>query len=148
MLPVLLMAGAMALAVVAMPRVVAQQPQTQPPEISTTISGDANGKVTEMLTDPDYELRPLAAQGDVLLVRALRTRGTRRFELWGVDVASGKKLWQTIFDKEGGPMLGPDRAAGLLSKEKLLAGDIPVAGADVDGGLSDLAPEIDGSDAG
>ncbi len=84
---------------------------------NTLISGDANGKVTEMLTDPDYELRPLAAQGDVLLVRALRTRGTRRFELWGVDVASGKKLWQTIFDKEGGPMLGPDRAAGLLSKD-------------------------------
>ncbi|MEO6063888.1 MAG: ribosomal protein L7/L12 [Thermoflexales bacterium] len=84
---------------------------------NTLISGDANGKVTEMLTDPDYELRPLAAQGDVLLVRALRTRGTRRFELWGVDVTSGKRLWQTIFDKDGGPMLGPDRAAGLLSKD-------------------------------
>ena len=84
---------------------------------NTIVTADANGKVTEILTDPDYELRPLAAQGDVLLVRALRTRGTRRFELWAVDVASGKRLWQTIFDKEGGPMLGPDRASGLLSKD-------------------------------
>ena len=81
------------------------------------VTADANGRATELLTDPDYELRPLAAQGDVLLVRALRTRGTRRFELWGVEVSSGKRLWQTIFDKEGGPMLGPDRASGLLSKD-------------------------------
>lgn len=85
---------------------------------NTIVTADANGKVSEILTDPDYELRPLAAQGDTLLVRALRTRGTRRFELWAVDVASGKRLWQTIFDKEGGPMLGPDRASGLLSKDR------------------------------
>ena len=84
---------------------------------NTLVGADSNGKVTELLTDPDYELRPLAAQGDVLLVRALRTRGTRRFELWGVDIVSGKRIWQTIFDREGGPMLAPDRASGLLSKD-------------------------------
>ncbi len=75
MLPVLLMAGAMALAVVAMPRVVAQQPQTQPPEISTTISGDANGAPPRFAV-PDF----IALSTDAETVEAARTIGRVLFD--------------------------------------------------------------------
>lgn len=85
---------------------------------TTLVTGDGAGKVTELMTDPDYDLRPYAAQGDTLVIRAQRTRGTRRWELWGVDIATGSRQWQVIFDKDGGPMREPDRASGLLSKDR------------------------------
>jgi hypothetical protein len=47
----------------------------------------------------DYVITPLAAQGDRMLVLAQKTRGTNRYELWGVDTASGNKVWSINFDK-------------------------------------------------
>lgn len=44
----------------------------------------------------DYSLRPLAVQGNVLVVEAKRTRGSTRYALWGLDITSGKQLWQFI----------------------------------------------------
>ncbi len=85
---------------------------------NTIIAADASGKVNEQLTDADYELRPLASQNGVLVVRAMRTRGTRRHELWGIDSATGSRLWQVVFDKDGGPLREPNRAAGLLTKDR------------------------------
>jgi outer membrane protein assembly factor BamB len=42
----------------------------------------------------DYKLRPLTVQNNVLLVAAERTRGTRRYELWGLNANNGALLWQ------------------------------------------------------
>jgi hypothetical protein len=42
----------------------------------------------------DYDVMPLAEQGDVLVVRAKRTRGSDRTELWGLDSSTGERLWQ------------------------------------------------------
>jgi outer membrane protein assembly factor BamB len=36
-----------------------------------------------LVSNADYKLIPLVASGDTLLVRAKRTKGTTRFELWG-----------------------------------------------------------------
>ena len=52
------------------------------------------GSMRVLLTNPDYNLLPLVVAGDKLIVRARRTRGTERFELWGVEAASGKQAWQ------------------------------------------------------
>ena len=53
-----------------------------------------DGSVQILLADPDYELIPLQLSGDNLLVRARRTRGTERFELWGINVPKGDRIWQ------------------------------------------------------
>jgi outer membrane protein assembly factor BamB len=75
----------------------------------------SSGEMKALLTDPDYELIPLALAGDKLIVRARRTRGTERFELWGVDVSSGNRVWQ--MDMQGAePIDPPDEMAGLVDK--------------------------------
>jgi outer membrane protein assembly factor BamB len=43
--------------------------------------------------DPDYDVLLLAERGDMLVARAKRTRGSTRYELWGLDL-SGERLWQ------------------------------------------------------
>jgi outer membrane protein assembly factor BamB len=54
-----------------------------------------DGSVRSILaSDPDYELDPLGAQDDVLLVAATRTRGTRRTEVWGLNNQTGDILWK------------------------------------------------------
>jgi outer membrane protein assembly factor BamB len=58
-----------------------------------------NGKVRFTLSLKDYIFTPLAAQGKRVLVLAQRTRGTNRYELWGVDTTSGNKVWSISFDK-------------------------------------------------
>lgn len=45
---------------------------------------------------PDYELVPLAVTDNLLVVRATRSRGTERSELWGLDPASGGPRWQYV----------------------------------------------------
>lgn len=45
---------------------------------------------------PDYKLVPLATADNLLMVRAIRSRGTERSELWGVDLASGEPRWQYV----------------------------------------------------
>jgi outer membrane protein assembly factor BamB len=53
-----------------------------------------DGAYEELFSDEDHNLIPLAAQGDRLVALAERTRGTRRYALWGVDSANGSKRWQ------------------------------------------------------
>jgi len=73
----------------------------------------STGTMQVLLSDPDYALLPLAKTGDKLIVRARRTRGTGRFELWGVDAASGSRAWQ--LDMPGSsPIDPPDEMAGLI----------------------------------
>ncbi len=72
-----------------------------------------SGSVQILLDDPDYELIPLHLSGDYLLVRARRTRGTERFELWGLNVATGIRVWQMIMDNSN-PLDPPDQYQSLV----------------------------------
>jgi outer membrane protein assembly factor BamB/ribosomal protein L7/L12 len=68
-----------------------------------------------LLVNEDYAFIPLAVTGDTLVVRARRTRGTERFELWGVNLTTGAPLWQ--LDLQGaGPVDPPDEMSGLIDE--------------------------------
>jgi LSD1 subclass zinc finger protein len=73
----------------------------------------STGVVNILATDEDYYLLPLALAGDNLLVRARRTRGSERFELWALDSISGAQRWQ--LDIQGAaPVDPPDEMSGLV----------------------------------
>ena len=74
----------------------------------------ADGTLKTLLTDPDYEFRPLDSSGKKLIVRARKTRGTERFELWGVDPVSGEQAWK--LDMQAEPIDPPDALVGLVDK--------------------------------
>ncbi len=71
------------------------------------------GTMQVLLTNPDYSLLPLAMAGDKLIARARRTRGTERFELWGVEAASGSLAWRLDM-QEASPIDPPNEMAGLI----------------------------------
>jgi outer membrane protein assembly factor BamB len=73
----------------------------------------STGVVQPLMTNADYEFIPLAVSGDTLLVRARRTRGTERFELWGVDITSGRQLWQKVL-QGAEPIDPPNKMVGLV----------------------------------
>ena len=73
----------------------------------------SSGAVQTLLTNEDYDLVPLAATGDTILVRARRTRGTERYELWGVNATTGNQTWQMVLP-DGGPIDPPDEMSGLV----------------------------------
>ncbi len=56
---------------------------------------------------------PLALSGDTLLIRARRTRGTERFELWGVNPVAGAQLW-TLDLQGAAPVDPPNEMSGLV----------------------------------
>jgi outer membrane protein assembly factor BamB/ribosomal protein L7/L12 len=73
----------------------------------------SSGSMKVLLTNPDYELLPLAVAGDNLIVRARRTRGTEIFQLWGVDTSSGSQVWQVDMQASS-PIDPPNEMAGLI----------------------------------
>jgi large subunit ribosomal protein L7/L12 len=76
----------------------------------------SGGEVKILLDDKDYEFLPLVVDGDLLIVRARRARGTERFELWGVDRASGKRTWQIDLGKAK-PLDPPNNLVGLVDSD-------------------------------
>jgi outer membrane protein assembly factor BamB len=72
-----------------------------------------SGAVITLIHDPDYELIPLQLSGENLLVRARRTRGSERFELWGFNTATGSSLWQITMENSS-PLDPPDEYQSLL----------------------------------
>jgi hypothetical protein len=52
------------------------------------------GGYLEVLSDEDHNLIPVAEQNGTLIALAERTRGTRRYFLWGIDVRAQSLLWQ------------------------------------------------------
>lgn len=65
---------------------------------------------TELLVeevDPDYDVLLIAEQGDTVLARARRTRGSTRYELWGLE-SGGERAWRhemqadTLLDVDSG----------------------------------------------
>jgi outer membrane protein assembly factor BamB/ribosomal protein L7/L12 len=75
----------------------------------------AAGTLKVLIEQDDYEFKPLAFTGDMLIVRVRRTRGTERFELWGVDPASGERAWQIDFGKAR-PIDPPNELSALVDK--------------------------------
>jgi LSD1 subclass zinc finger protein len=73
----------------------------------------STGTVQTLLANEDYDFIPLALSGDTLIVRARRTRGTERFELWGVNAATGKQVWQMVL-QGASPIDPPNGMAGLV----------------------------------
>jgi outer membrane protein assembly factor BamB len=70
----------------------------------------ANGAFSVIHEDADYNFAPLGARDGVLVLRAERTRGTTRLEVWGVDAALGNVKWTYLpqadqyFDSESSPL--------------------------------------------
>ncbi|HXV98862.1 MAG TPA: PQQ-binding-like beta-propeller repeat protein, partial [Anaerolineae bacterium] len=56
----------------------------------------ADGTWQALAPTPDYELVPLTMSDNLLLVRAIRNRGTERSELWALDPAAGQPRWQYV----------------------------------------------------
>jgi len=77
----------------------------------------ASGGLQTLLSDSDYEFVPLAVMDETLIVRARRTRGTERFELWGLDPVSGALLWQLDLGVSG-PLDPPDETSGLVDEDE------------------------------
>lgn len=57
---------------------------------------NVSGEARQLVADENYNLRPVALQGQVVVVEAKRSRGSARYELWGISTASGERLWQFI----------------------------------------------------
>ena len=73
----------------------------------------SNGEAGILMENDDYEFLPMGMAGDTLVVRARRTRGTERFEIWGLNPSTGVTLWQ--IDLQGAaPIDPPDEMAGLV----------------------------------
>jgi outer membrane protein assembly factor BamB len=53
----------------------------------------ADGAQTALAIERDYLRRPIAATEGMLLFEAIRTRGSRRIEIWGIDPATGERRW-------------------------------------------------------
>jgi LSD1 subclass zinc finger protein len=73
----------------------------------------SDGVLHPVLQDESYDFVPLAITGDTLLVRAHRSRGTERFELWGVNTSTDKQMWQMVFEGAS-PIDPPNEMIGLV----------------------------------
>jgi LSD1 subclass zinc finger protein len=73
----------------------------------------SNGSIQSMLANDNYDFAPLAVTGDTLIVRARRSRGTELFELWGVNITTGKQMWQMALQGYS-PIDPPNEMAGLV----------------------------------
>ncbi len=77
----------------------------------------AAGDLRTLVEDEDYSLIPLTVQDNILLVRARRTRGSTRFELWALDKISGERQWK--FDLgEDQPLDPPDANTGIINDDQ------------------------------
>ena len=75
----------------------------------------STGAMKVLLSNSDYELLPLRLAGDKLIVRARRTRGTDKYELWAVSAASGEFQWK-IDLQTAEPIDSPNEMVGLVDK--------------------------------
>ena len=50
---------------------------------------DGSGKL--LISSEDYQYEPLALEKDLLLVQAMKTRGSRTYQLWGINISTGEQ---------------------------------------------------------
>lgn len=82
------------------------------------VAVDAGGARVLFETE-DYELRPIAARGNTLLIQARRWRGSTRYELWAIDLTSGARRWERILsgdDPPDGPFDSGDWALEIVGE--------------------------------
>jgi hypothetical protein len=53
-----------------------------------------DGSYWQIYSDEDYSMAPLSENSGILLTQAQRTRGTTKYELWGLDIAAQSKEWE------------------------------------------------------
>jgi outer membrane protein assembly factor BamB len=76
----------------------------------------ATGQQVQVVDDTrDYFLIPILVDGQHLVVRARRTRGSTRYELWAYDLNSGKNAWKHPI-LNGSPIDPPGQMSGLISE--------------------------------
>jgi outer membrane protein assembly factor BamB len=85
-----------------------------------------DGSYQTLLSDDDHDLTPLAEQNGTLITLAERTRGTRRFLLWGIDIEGQSLSWQfepqaESFHSEGSDVADTDGLWGVGADR-----DIPI----------------------
>jgi hypothetical protein len=51
-----------------------------------------------LIGSEEYQLAPIGAAGDSLMLLALRERGSARFELWSVDTTTGERRWERVLE--------------------------------------------------
>lgn len=56
----------------------------------------ADGSMRTLYETEDYNFRPIAARDGVLVLAAERTRGTRIWEIWGIDAQLGNVKWTFV----------------------------------------------------
>jgi outer membrane protein assembly factor BamB len=61
----------------------------------------ATGELHQLSDSADHDLVPLAVHEDTLVASAKRTRGSKRYELWGLDTTTGTRRWQIILEEDG-----------------------------------------------
>ncbi len=71
----------------------------------------ADGTVRVLAWAEDYDLTPLARHEGTVIVSAKRTRGSERYELWGLDAVTGERKWEKVFQDEE-PIEAPGSWAG------------------------------------
>ncbi len=55
-----------------------------------------SGSAELFFQDNNYLLTPLLLQDQTLVIEAKRSKGSTRYELWGIDSGSAERLWQII----------------------------------------------------
>ncbi len=68
-------------------------------------------------SEPDYDRIPLLVIDQKLIVRATRTKGTSRSELWGYELSGGQPLWKRPLVGSS-PIDPPQEMVGLLDKDE------------------------------
>ncbi len=76
-----------------------------------------SGMLKLLFEDDAYDLAPLALSKDTLIILARRTRGSQRFELWGLDPGSGERTWQLV-PENSSPVDPPNEMSGLIDSDE------------------------------
>lgn len=77
-----------------------------------------DGTTRDVTSHPDYAFLPLTVRDGVIYSIAIKQRGSRLIELWGVDAQNGKQLWKHAFKGDGELFEPPYDAAGTISGDE------------------------------
>jgi outer membrane protein assembly factor BamB len=75
------------------------------------------GDLKLLFENESYEMSPLALRDGTLLILAKRTKGSQRFELWGLNSSSGERAWQMV-PENSSPVDPPYAMSGLVDKDE------------------------------
>jgi outer membrane protein assembly factor BamB len=82
----------------------------------------ADGHARTVVTDENYAFLPLTIRDGVVFTVAIKQRGTRLIELWGVDTKNGEPRWRHQFSGDGEMFEPPYDASGTISGDEQVWG--------------------------